>query len=322
VRPTQAWRRHSVLFNTLDHRRVRLYLGIWGGREGSLWLDDVVLREVAGVNMLRRTGCPVRVASEDGATVYEEGRDFRPWAWPKMGRVPWPGSFEVVHPEPPLVLAPGSRIREGERLRVSFYHTVVIHEGQVCCCLSHPDLFRYLEEQVRLVKRYLRPRAYMMSHDEIRVAGWCRLCQAAGRTAGEVLAKNVRRCTEIVRRVDPRADIYVWSDMFDPGHNARPRYYLVASTLEGSWEGLDPSVRVVCWYFGKRRESVRFFAGRGHKVVLAGYYDTGDVRANVMGWRRAAAEVPGAALGLIYTTWRNDYKDLETFARLARAPLE
>jgi hypothetical protein len=322
VKPTQEWTRHSILFNSLRHEEVRLYIGIWGGREGTLWLDDVSLREVAGVNLLRRDGCPLRVTSDDGRTVYEEGRDFRRWAWPKMGRVPWPGSFEVAHPEPPLVLTEDSRIKDGQRLRVSFFHTVVIHSGQVGCCLAHPKMFEVLEEQVRLVKKYLRPKKYMMSHDEIRVAGWCDLCRAAGANAGEALAKNVARCTDIIRRTDPEAQVFVWSDMFDPHHNARDEYYLVADTLEGSWKGLDPSVHVVCWYLGKAGESMPFFAKRGHKLLMAGYYDQADVKANVFGWREAAAKVPQAARGLMYTTWRHNYADLETFARLAAQTME
>ena len=322
VKATQDWTRHSILFNSLDHAEVRLYVGIWGGRDGALWIDDVCVREVAGVNMLRRDGCPLRVTSDDGNTVYDEGRDFTRWAYPKMGRVPWPGAYEVVHPEPPLVLAEGSRIRNGQRLRASFFHTVVIHEGQVGCCLSHPKVFEVLEEQVRLVKKYLAPKKYMMSHDEIRVAGWCDLCRAGGRTAGQVLAENVRRCTQIIRRTDPKAEVFVWSDMFDPHHNARDNYYLVASTFEGAWEGLDPRVHVVCWYFGKRNESLPFFAGRGHTILMAGYYDQADVKANVLGWREAATKVPEAVRGLMYTTWRSQYKDLEAFARYATAPME
>ena len=319
VKATQDWRQHSALFNSLDNAEVGLYIGIWGGRDGTMWIDDVSVREVAGVNLLRRDGCPLRVTSADGATVYEEGRDFERWAYPKMGRVPWPGSYEVVHPEPPLVLAAGSRIKDGETLNVSFFHTAVVHSGQVSCCLTHPDVFKHLEEQVRLVKKHLAPKTYFMSHDEIRVAGWCDLCRAGGRTAGQALAENVRRCTAIIRKVDPEAEVFVWSDMFDPHHNARDKYYLVGSTFEGSWEGLSRDVHVCCWYFGKRAESMPFFDARGHKMLMAGYYDTSDVKANVAGWRDAASKVQGAA-GLMYTTWRNEYKDLEAFAKQALAP--
>ena len=316
VKPTQDWTQHSVLFNTLDHAEVSLYIGLWGGKDGTFWIDDVSVREVAGVNLLRREGCPLKVTSDDGKTEYVEGKDFQRWEYPKMGRTPYGGQYEVVHPEPPLVLAPDSRIREGATLKVSFYHTVVIYGGQVSACMVHDEVFRYLEEEVRQLRKHLAPKKYFMSHDEIRVAGQCELCRAGGRTAGQVLAENVRRCTGIIRKIEPEAEVFVWSDMFDPNHNAVDKYYLAGSTFAGSWEGLDPSVRVACWHFEKREASLDFFAKRGHRMIMAGYYDADDVGANVRGWRDAAAKVRGAE-GLIYTTWRNEYKDLETFARFA-----
>jgi len=319
VKPTQDWTEHHILVNTLDATEANVYVGIWGGREGTLWLDDISIREVAGVNLLRREGCPVKVTGEDSKTVYEEGKDFQEWKYPKMGRVPWPGGYEVVHPEPPLVLAAGSRIKEGEALKVSFYHTVVIGGDQVSACLRHDEVFRWMRQEVRLLKQYLAPKKYFMSHDELRVAGQCGLCKSDKATAGQVLAQNVKRCTAVIRQADPEAEIFVWSDMFDPNHNAVDNYYLVGSTLKGSWEGLDPAVRVVAWYFEMRDKSLPFFAQRGHKMVMAGYYDTDNVKANVAGWRAAAAKVQGVE-GIMYTTWRNNYKDLEEFARLATAP--
>ena len=319
VKATQDWMEHHVLFNSLGNTSVNFYMGTWSGREGTLWLDDASVREVAGVNLLRRDGCPLKVTSDDGATVYAEGRDFVRWEYPKMGRVPYAGEYEVVHPEPPLVLPPGSKIRDGERLRVSFFHTVVIGGGQVCGCLRSEELFGLMEEEVRGLRKYWAPKTYFMSHDELRVAGWCDLCTAGGKTAGQVLAENAKRCTAIIRKVEPQARIFVWSDMFDPHHNAHDKYYLVAGTLEGSWEGLDPSVNIAAWYFGKRNESLAFFTGRGHKVLIAGYYDTSDLKANVDGWREAAAKVKGVE-GFMYTTWQHKYKDVEEFARLVGEP--
>lgn len=44
--------------------------------------------------------------------------------------------------------------------------------------------------------------------------------------------------------------------------------------LAGSWEGLDKDVIIIPWYFGKRNESLKFFADRGHRQIIAGYYDS------------------------------------------------
>lgn len=316
VEGTQDWRRHDLIFNSLGNDRVRFYFGIWGGRAGRMWVDDVELRPTAGVNVLRRKGCPIEVVSAEDGTEYAEGRDFERWQHPKTGRDPWPGSFRPWHPAPPVELTDDSRIRHGERLRVSFYHTDVIHEGQVAACLSADELFGYLEEQVRQIDRYWRPKGYMMSHDEIRVAGWCELC--SGKTPGELLARNVSRCTDVIREVNPDAEVFVWSDMFDPHHNARDDYYLAAGTFEGAWEGLDRSVCVVNWNGGHRRESLSFFADRGHRQVIAGYYDNPRVRDHLHAWLDAARGLAGVD-GVMYTTWRSDYSHLEAFIDAAAA---
>src|SRR5947208_12534365 len=49
--------------------------------------------------------------------------------------------------------------------------------------------------------------------------------------AGALLAENVKTCIQILREVNPGGRIYVWSDMFDPHHNAHKDYYLVHGDL-------------------------------------------------------------------------------------------
>ena len=57
VQRDQDWTEHHVIFNSLDNNEVRIYCGTWGGRDGQLWMDDLVLEETAFVNLLRRDGC-------------------------------------------------------------------------------------------------------------------------------------------------------------------------------------------------------------------------------------------------------------------------
>jgi hypothetical protein len=272
------------------------------------------------VNLLRREGCPIRVASEDGTTKYVEGRDFETWADPKLGQVPYAGEFDDDHEAPAIVLTMDSRIKEGQSLTVSFYHTVKIYDDQVCSALVHDELFQHLARQIELIDKYLKPKTYFMQHDEIRVGGYDAAETSTGKTAGELLAANARSCVQVIKRQNPKAEIVVWSDMFDPHHNAVDNYYLVRGTLKGSWEGLDKSVGIVNWNGGHAGESLKFFADRGHKQIIAGYYDD-DVRRNFNEWNAAAKSAHGVA-GWMYTTWRGQYKDLETFAKLARDAAE
>jgi hypothetical protein len=313
VKPTQDWTEHHVVFNSLDNRKVRVYIGVWGGKGGRLWWDDVRMEEIGLVNVLRRDGCPLTVKGEDG-TVYKEGRDFEPVEDEKLGAVPWPGEFEVYHEPPKIRLTPNSRIKEGQRLLVSFYHPVIIYGGQVSSCLSEPEVYRLLEDQVRRVNDLFKPSGFMMSHDELRVVNWCKLCLSRDMTPGELLADNARRCIEIIRRVNPDARIYVWSDMFDPHHNAHDGYYLVNGDLSGSWEGLTGDVVIVNWNFRDRGKSLPWFARRGHKQILAGYYDSS--RFYTPQWLEDARKVGAedSVIGVMYTTWIDNYDDLEGFA--------
>lgn len=319
VASTQDWKRVDVVFNSLDQSKVNAYVGLWGPSEGNVWVDDVSIEPLGLMNVLRREGCPLVVTSDDGGTTYEEGRDFEPVADPKLGRDPWDGEYSFAHDGPPIRLAPASRIRDGQALRVSWHHPIAVHGSQVMCCPSDPKVEALLRDQARRVNELFRPRTFFMSHDEIRCLNWDRSCLDRKQTPGEILAENVRRCVAILDEVAPGCEIAVWSDMFDPTHNAvAGPYYLVNGTLEGSWLGLPPRVTIANWNSGKAAESLAFFAGRGHRQVLAGYYDVDDL-SGFTAWHAAARGVRGVD-GFMYTTWERKYRLLEEYGRAISAP--
>ena len=216
-----------------------------------------------------------------------------------MGQVPWAGNYEVWHEPPQLAITPQSRIRNGQKLRVLFSHTVTVYDNQVTCCLAHPGVFKVVEDQVRRVEELLKPTTYFLSHDEIRLANWCGSCRREGRTAGEVLADNVRQCVASIRKVNPSAHLCIWSDMFDPFHNAHDNFYLVNGNLAGSWLGLPNEMTVVNWNHGAAEKSLPFFGDRGHTQVLAGFYD-GNPR-DIAAWLKTGRATTGVT-GAMYTT--------------------
>jgi hypothetical protein len=310
VQATQDWQTHHVVFNSLDHAEASIYLGCWGGTTGSLWWDDAVIEEVAFLNLVRRPGAPLAVRKEGGATLVE-GTDFTALKDPKMGVDPWPGSYDVYH-EPPLLHV---NLPDGSRLRADYYHGVTVYDGQAMVCPSEPRTMELLRDQARRMHAAWGAKGYFMSHDEIRVMNWCAACQARQLDAGAMLAENVKACIGILKEVNPGGRIYVWSDMFDPHHNAHDNYYLVRGNLTNSWAGLDRDVIVVPWYFEQRDASLKFFADRGHRQMIAGYYD--DTPAKVKDWLTAAAKVSGV-VGVMYTTWQNRWTDLEAFGQFVK----
>jgi hypothetical protein len=310
VQPTQGWTTHHVVFNSLSNTTVSVYFGVWGGSTGSLWWDNAAIEEVAFLNLIRRQGAPLMIGTEAGKPL-TEGVDFSTLSDPLLGTVPYAGVYDVYHSPPQLRLL--SSFTNGTRLLASWYHAVTVYDGQAMICPSELQTVNLLRDQAQRMQAAWRTRGYFMSHDEIRVLNWCAACQARALDAGPLLADNVRTCAGILRQVNPGGRIYVWSDMFDPNHNAHANYYLVRGDLTRSWLGLDPDIIVVPWDYDTRAASLQFFAGLGNRQVIAGYYDSSP--SLVTNWLTAAA--PYASIcGVIYTTWQNDYSNLETFEQI------
>jgi hypothetical protein len=306
VQPTQDWTTHHVVFNSLSNSTVSVYFGVWGGTTGSLWWDNAVIEETAFVNLIRRPGAPLSIRIDGGAAL-TEGTDFTTLVDPLMGTQPWNGSYDVYHSPPTLhVNAPN-----GSRVRASWHHAITVYDGQAMICPSEPKTMALLRDQATRMHAIWGASGYFMSHDEIRVMNWCAACQARHLDAGPMLATNVQDCISILRSVNPNGRIYVWSDMFDPNHNAHGNYYLVRGNLAGSWLGLDPGVIIVPWNYDQRANSLKFFADRGHRQMIAGYYDAAP--SQITNWLAAATPFPGV-VGAMYTTWANNYSNLETFA--------
>ncbi|MFN8221225.1 MAG: carbohydrate binding domain-containing protein [Fimbriimonadales bacterium] len=318
IQRTMGWTTIDVTFNTLDCTSLNVYFGVWGGRTGSLWWDDLQLEPAGLTNLVRRPGAPFRVTSADGRTVYVEGEDYDGARDPKCGRVAWPGDYDFWHTPPTLTLPAGSRIKPGDLVKVSYCHTALIYDGQATVCLGEPKLDVILAENFAEVKRFVQPDGYLLSHDEIRVGGWDAGCIKTGKTPGALLADNVRKCAAMVRKTDPGKTVYAWSDMFDPNHNAQPKglYYLLKGDgpWKGAWEGIDKDVVILNWNSDPRvrKASLRFFADRGNRQILAGYYDSPV--EGFRGWLSDAADVKGV-IGAMYTTWASNYRDLESFAK-------
>jgi hypothetical protein len=303
---TQDWTHYDVVFNSLDHTDALLYLGSWWGKDGAFWWDDLTIEEVGLVNVLRRPGCPVTVSAEDG-TAYEEGRDYEPIADPYLH--PW----IAYHEEPPIRLTANSRIADDERLRVSYYHPIIVYEDRLTSCLSEPKIFEEWREEVVQANEALHPAAFLMSHDELRVMNQCALCQSKGMTPGELLAWNVHEAAQIIRDVRPDAEIWVWSDMFDPLHNAVDRYYAVNGSLAGSWRGLDPGIGIMNWHGSLEGKNCGFFADLGLRQMLSGYYDDDNEGSGIAKWLENTQDVPGI-VGAMYTTWEDRYDAMDAWA--------
>lgn len=311
---SQDWSTQHITFNSLSNTAVNIYIGAWGASGGRMELRDPLLEECGLLNILRRDGTPLRVQQADAPTgVLTEGVDFEPVHDDRLGSVPWPGEYEVWHDAP--VIRMKGIWQDGTHLRVSWYHPHVIHDGQVCGCVTEPQFQELLWQQAEALEKLFPATDRMMSHDEWRVMGWDESFRGVGRTPAQVAAVNVRECSAHLKALNAARRILVWSDMFDPHHNAVDNYYLVNGDLSGSWQGLDPEVIIMNWNFPVRTESLQFFADRGHHQILAGYY---DADAEQIGQWLETVKRNGIPriIGVMYTTWKQDYSHLREFAHV------
>jgi hypothetical protein len=307
VPSTTGWRQVVMGFNSLDYDTTRVYIGVWGGKSGRFWIDDIQIEEVGLLNVLRRPGTPVTVKSEKTGTIYTEGKDFAEITDPRL-------NFRFDHESPVIRILPSGRIKNGERLRVSYYHGIAINRGQVSACMSEPKVYEIWKKQVALLHEHLAPDKYLLSMDEIRAGGSCLACKKRNITMARILGDCITKQVEIIRSVNPNSEVLIWSDMLDPNHNAHDNYYLVEGDFTNSWKYVPKDMIILCWYYNKRNESLKFFSSLGFRTFAGAYYD-GDTLENPTGWLEALERTPNAC-GIMYTTWRNKYDLLASFGDL------
>ena len=310
VPATSDWRKLTMLVNSMDFDKLSLYAGLWGGKAGKVWIDDWSIEEVGPVNVLHRTGTPVTVRNENASVTYQEGKDYAPLIDPNLR--PWRDDGEAV----PLKVLPGGRIHDGDHLRVSWYHSMIINDSQVTVCMGEPALYDIFDHEAKLLAETLHPTSVLLNMDEIRMGGTCQACKA--RNMGQLLGECISRQVSILRSHIPSVEVYCWSDMLDPNHNAHGKYYLVDGDFTGSWTNVPHNLIMGVWGGEPRERSLRFFAEQGFRTLVACYYDADDLK-EVQGWLGIASQLRKVR-GFMYTPWQKKYGLLADFGDLLRKP--
>ena len=150
--------------------------------------------------------------------------------------------------------------------------------------------------------------------DEIRAGGTCQACKDRNLTMAKILGDCITRQVNIIREYLPESELFIWSDMLDPNHNARDNYFLVDGNFNGVWQYIPNDLVIVCWNYDIREKSLHFFSNKGFPVMAAAYYD-GDTLDNPKGWLAALRQVKNVK-GIIYTSWQNKYELLAPFGTL------
>jgi hypothetical protein len=114
------------------------------------------------VNLIRRDGCRLWITSEEGRTVYAEGKDFAGAKDRKLGQAvingnPIPGIYDYWHEPPVMTLPAGSRIKDGQKVLVSYCHSRTILGDSKMCCTAEPRIWDLTRRHMVLVHKASRP---------------------------------------------------------------------------------------------------------------------------------------------------------------------
>jgi hypothetical protein len=307
VKPSQDWTEMTLDYLSGEPREVEVYVGLWEGKSGRFWLSDLSFRETGDLSDIpRREGTPLQLRSTERDRTFEEGKDFQPIRC-------------LPHPEP-VLLPPGSAIRDGERLELACYKIPYVSHAwgkQISLCMSNPKLYDYWNTQVRRLYEVVKFKRFLLSMDEIRNGGGCAACRQRGLSMAEILGDCITRQRAILKGLDPEMEVLVWSDMLDPAHNAHADYYGVVGDFTGSWKHVPKDVVMMCWYHDLRDKSLPFFSNQGFRTFGAAYYDADDL-TNPREWLASLRRTPQAR-GIMYTTWQKKYGLLGGFGDLVSA---
>ena len=299
-----------------------------------------------------REGTPIVVKSSkdpNNCIIYNKGTDWRLPAGYELKYNYQDGNIYVyvngtLQPtgEINLVIPSGSRLKAGDTIYVDYYTPKSSSESgsykQYGVCLSEPGLYEAMEHSAGSINDILSPKTWFLAFDEVRIGGNCAGCHSTGLTTAQIFGKSVAKQYEIIKSASPDAEIVVWSDMFDPNLNAKDEYYDVDGSLTDVVDYIPNDMIIACWYDWKDQGSVEqvcvgakasltFFADRGFRTMGSTFYDWDNVYPdmptnlpdyNTQGWLRAIEELNAAGkrnnVGVMYTTWENEYKYLNSFA--------
>ena len=319
------WTSLDYAFDSQDSTEAYLYLGVWGGSSGTLWFDDIQVEETALVYVERRTGAPIRVYNPENADgAYREGVDYNYISDPFMAANDAP--FHLYHNPPPVTLPAGTHLSRGQIIAIDSYSVFPVpYSDEVGMCLTEPGVWQWLDRNARAIKKVLPAGGgILLAYDEMRQMNSCASCRAKHMSAGELLAWSVGQSVNLYESVLPASPLYIWGDMFDPFQNAHKHYYYVEGDLAGSWKGLPSSITVMNWNLEHLKDSLTWFSGLDqhqpvpHRQIIAGYYDQGNGALAAQQELAQASGIPGIT-GVMYTTWADDYSQLETFATAAKS---
>ncbi|MBR0226258.1 MAG: fibronectin type III domain-containing protein [Thermoguttaceae bacterium] len=345
------------------------------GQNGRLWFDDVdIIRTTSpGFLPIPREGTPIHVyiktengefeevpqKNSDGTTNWKLPAEYKEHYKFDYGKGFYAEFEEGIELKSIDIIPQDSPLRSTPRLDkiyIDYYEPTPnqYNPQRYSVCLSEEGLYDLMEESVSVIQEVFSPKTWFIGFDEVTIGGTCQTCLSTELTTAQIFGRSVTEQCNIIRNVknfDPESNIVVWSDMFDPNHNAKGAdepYQYVSGSLENVVDYIPNDLIIACWYDGSNRDelalsavqdraekTLRFFSEKGFRTISSCYYDwssqskggfdntempTNNLDINTQGWLNAtvnSGEALRGNLGMFYVTWpesgKRDYAYLAPF---------
>jgi hypothetical protein len=276
------------------YERICIYVRLQDAM-GRAWFDGVetVPRQAPNPlsNVVVTQSAQVRVESQDGNTLYEEGGDYTlevpelrfPYALGKPLRV---------------VLTERSRIQDGDTVLLTFNQAA---SEDVTCCPSEPLYDEFMRKSIATVVEKLDPKYLHIGHDEPRFFNRDQRCTDRHLSNAALFADTIKRIHDSARAAKPDIRVMMWDDAINPYHNGP---HLGTSDVASM---LPRDIIINVWWYDTAAmdvhldKSVAFFMEQGFQTTGSPWFGI----ANARRWAQLFNEHKNnpRALGIIYTSW-------------------
>ena len=233
---------------------------------------------------------PVFRSAIKGGIVYEPGKDY-----------------QIVSSAPPVI----ERISTG---RIHGDGTIFL-TGDIIdsrahrfskTCPSEELAYKEFDRLSGLIIKILKPQKLHVNHDEIGLVNSDSRCKKRNMKEYELVAYQINRMNDIIKKHDPDVDMIMWADCVNPYHNAGLKL------LERTGELLHKDIIMAHWYYSAENFQQRDLLEMGANYLLSkGFRTYGspwDHLVNHQAWERILLQHAGNPnfMGLMHTEWYSD----------------
>ncbi|MBN1348879.1 hypothetical protein JXJ21_05675 [candidate division KSB1 bacterium] len=262
------------------------YEGVWLSDEPVKFIDNQATFDFQRLVNIESSR-PVLHSERGGGSVYQAGKDY-----------------EIVNVEPPVI----RRLEKGSIPpdKTIFMDADIVDQRTHRFskpCPSEERAYQEFEQHIENVVVALKPRKIHVNHDELGIINSDSRCKRKNMMDDELVAEQINRMRDIIKKYDPDIDMIMWADAVNPYHNAGKK------ALENTCSLLYTDIIMANWFYSVEtfeqidllELGTKFFADQGFRMYGCPWDNIPNHQtweSTIWGYRQNPK-----ILGLMHTQW-------------------